>query len=297
MLATGGGVLAASYFALFSLVAVVLVRAVQRLKPGSSNSLLIGAVGGSWLGYLAVSLVSSDVPALALTGWLITGLVVAIFSADKAERIAKSRRLAGSYRTALRAAMMGMLVATLGCAWVMVRQYRADGRILEAMQLAVSDPNPAFGLLEEAAELAPWEPRYVFERGKLLQATDQHDAALDTYETAARVNKQWWNAHIASARFSAFLGDLDRSALWYEEVLRIDPVAPDMKFEAARVEFLRGNASDAVELLEKAVADKADVADWWLLLAEVRFAVGDEAGGQSAYEIAVEINPGLADPA
>ena len=297
MLATGGVVLAFAYTALFSLLAVVLVRAVRRLKPGSSDSLLIGTVGGSWLGYLAVSLVSIDAPALALTGWLITGLVVAICSADEAERLVKSRRLVGSYRTALLAAMAGVLVVTLGGAWVMVRQYRADGRLLEATQLAASDPDRAFELLEGAVELAPWEPRYVFEQGKLLQATGKYDAALDAYETAATVNKQWWDAHITSARLSAFLGDLDRSALWYEEVLRIDPVAPDMRFEAGQVAFFRSDSSRAVELLEKAVVDKADVADWWLLLAEARFAAGDEAGGQSAYEKAVEINPAFADTA
>ncbi len=69
-----------------------------------------------------------------------------------------------------------------------------------------------------------------------------------------------------------------------------------MKFEAGRVAFLRSDAARSVELLEAAVTDKADVADWWLLLAEARFAAGDEAGGQSAYEKAVEINPALADP-
>jgi tetratricopeptide (TPR) repeat protein len=167
---------------------------------------------------------------------------------------------------------------------------------MEATQLAASDPGRAYGLLEEAAELASWEPRYVFEQANLLDATGQQEAALDAYESAATVNKQWWDAHIASARLSAFLGDLDRSALWYEEVLRIDPVAPDMKFEAGRVAFLRSDANRAVELLEAAVTDKSDVADWWLLLAEARFAAGDEAGGQLAYEKAIEINPALADP-
>ena len=296
MLATGGVVLAAAYIAFFSFVFVVLVRAVRRLEPGSSDSLLIGAVGGAWLGYVAVSAVSIDVPALALTGWLLTGLVVAICSADGAERIVKSRRFFGTYRKVLRAAMTGVLMLTLVGAWTMVRQYRADGRLLKATQLAASDPGRAFGLLEEAAELAPWEPRYVFEQANLLDATSQQEAALDAYESAATINKQWWDAHIASARLSAFLGHLERSALWYEEVLRIDPVAPDMKFEAGRVAFLRGDTARAVELLEAALTDKADIADWWLLLAEARLAAGDEAGGQSAYEKALEINPALAPP-
>ena len=296
MLATGGIVLAAAYIALFSLVSVVLVRTVRRLEPGSSDSLLIGAVGGAWLGYLAVSAVSIDVPALALTGWLLTGLVVAVCFGDGTERVVKSRRFVGTYRKVLRAAMTGVLVLTLAGAWSMVRQYQADGRLLKAFQLAAADPDRAFGLLEEAAELAPWEPRYVFSQANLLDATGQQEAALDTYESAATVNKQWWDAHVASARLSEILGDLDRSALWYEEVLRIDPVAPDMKFEAGRVAFLRSDTARAVELLEAAVTDKADVADWWLLLAEARFAAGDEAGGQSAYEKAVEINPNLADP-
>jgi hypothetical protein len=136
----------------------VLVRTVRRLEPGSSDSLLIGAVGWAWLGYFVVSAVSIDVPAIALTGWLLTGLVVAICSGDESERIVKSRRFVGTYRKVLRAAMTGVLVLTLAGAWSMVRQYRADGRLLKASQLAAADPDRAFGLLEEADELAPWEP-------------------------------------------------------------------------------------------------------------------------------------------
>lgn len=296
MLAGGGLVLGLAYLSLLVVVAVFLVKAVRRAE--GDTVLMVGGIAGAWVGYLAQATVSIDVPAPALVGWMLSGLVVGLGGGE--ERIGVV--FTGKHRAGLRtrttlAGVLGALtLLALSSGWFMLRQYRADAAALQGSIVLQSSPAEALAEFERAASLAPWEPRYVFEQGNAFDEAGRLPEALEAYERAAQVDPHWWDSHIAAARLSAFLGDLDRSAEWYAQVLEIEPVAPDMKFEAGRVEFLRGEFAKAAEFLEAALEGEPDEADWWLLLAEARSNSGDEAGAEAAFATAVELNPALADP-
>jgi O-antigen ligase/Flp pilus assembly protein TadD len=284
MLAEGGIPLALAYLGLVGTVAVALIRGLRTFR---GNSLIrLGGLGGAWAAYQLQSLVSIDVPSLALLHMVMAGGIWAA-TAGESEEVRGKRR---SARPSARMAGIGILALVVVGALAVIRPYRADLWARRGARAAVEDVEGAVDALTRAVAIAPWEARYFFERGATFDQAQRWEEALVDYERAGRIAPRYWEAVLSAARLSAFLGAHDKAAAWYGQVLVIEPEAPDFKVEVANFYLVTGKPGPAGSLLEEAVALVPDRAEWWLLLAQARRETGDLQGADAATARAAELS-------
>jgi Tfp pilus assembly protein PilF len=87
-------------------------------------------------------------------------------------------------------------------------------------------------------------------------------------------------------RRGQFPGALTR----YEEVLRARPADPDVLYLKGLALLQSGRAKDAGEWMEKAVARRGNVAEWWRNLGVCRQQAGDPAGALTALQKACQLD-------
>jgi predicted Zn-dependent protease len=77
----------------------------------------------------------------------------------------------------------------------------------------------------------------------------------------------------------------------YRRALALDPRNHYAMLGLAEILVERGQAAEAVPLLEGAVARRRNRAPYRVLLGDARRAAGDEAGARRAWEEALEVDP------
>jgi putative inorganic carbon (HCO3(-)) transporter len=148
-LAVGGGMpLLLAYLAVVGFVGWRLVQGLR--ASGGEERLVLAGLGGAWLAYHVQSLVSLDMPALAVAHWVLAGAIVGATSAGGSVRV-PARRFVGAALVVL---------AVLG-AFVAVRPLRAELHLAAALRADAHDRSAAsVAHLEDATRLAPWASVY-----------------------------------------------------------------------------------------------------------------------------------------
>ncbi|HUP15151.1 MAG TPA: tetratricopeptide repeat protein [Acidimicrobiia bacterium] len=284
MFAEGGLFVGIAYLGVVGVVLVGLIVGLRRLQGW--ERLQLAGFGGAWLAYHAQSLVSIDVPQLGVVHWAMAGAIAASYPSIASAKELWSIR--GVSRPALKVAAVGVAFAGL----IMVTlPYRADGVVGRGARLATSNPAQAIELLSEGASMAPWEPDYWFELGQVQAGS--LPAAARSFERSSVAHPRYWDGTVFAAGTFHLLGDFERAAQLWERTFDLDPVAPEVRVEAASTYLGLGDPGRAIELLEFALDLLPGQADWWLLLAEARDAVGDQEGAEAARSQAIAIDPTL----
>jgi putative inorganic carbon (HCO3(-)) transporter len=289
-LAGGGVLLAGSYLAIVGFTGLALLRGLRQ-TTGEAR-LLLGAFGGSWLAYQIQSLVSIDVPAIALLHWATAGgIVVIALSPETRLHIAP----ASGDLTPWRRTLMPLAVAVIGIAaiWFATQPLRAD---IEAGQARDSRRPGQYETsarhARRATELAPWEGSYWALLAGALDRMGDLPAAYDAGSRAAREDS--WNSSyaLAAAGIAERRGSVDDALFWLDEALERDPHNPAVLQTTARFNLESGSPRRARSVLEHAVAVDPTSAETWGLLGAAYETLGDEQSARQAYERALDLDAG-----
>ncbi|HEV2126879.1 MAG TPA: tetratricopeptide repeat protein, partial [Chloroflexota bacterium] len=271
MLASGGIILAVAYVAFILYALWNAAGGVRRLEGDSLR--LLGGVAGAWVAYQVQSLVSIDVPALAVAHFTLAGALVGLAGITTREVRLPWASAASNFRRQpalqwLAAAasgallLVGLMLGTL--------PLRADvragqgARLLDAGRSAEAVPE-----LQRAVKMAPWETRYRVLAGRALHDAGRVEEARAQFLEAVASEPRNIEALIWSGRMSALLEDYAAAEKWYGRVLAVEPLHPAPKVELARMQASRGELGAARELLAQALATDPNNAEALTLQDEI----------------------------
>lgn len=243
----GGGVpLLVAYVLFVAAVGGTLLRAVR--SAHGHHRLAVGALGGAWAAYLVQSLVSMDVPPLALLGWLLSGMIVGLAEPSRAPQFSTCRHRPWSQPAALAAA------AAAGAVLLLVAiPVRADVAARRAIGLTADDRHAeAEDALRRALELNPWEPQYAVQLARLRASRGDHAQALQAYRLAATRQPRGIAQAVETPRVAHLAGDHQAASAGYDAALALDPRSPDLLLEAGRHHLRWGERERGAQLLERA---------------------------------------------
>ncbi len=308
MLANGGLVLAVPYLAFVGLTGWSLVRGLMR--NAGEDRLLLAAVGGGWLAYQVQSLVSIDVPPIAVLHYVLAGAVVGLGARPALRELklpgareakAKGKKGRNAAPRAVLAphspAVVGVLaLGGLVGAFLATTPVRADAHAATAQLVGASQLDAAVGEYERAASIAFWESRYYSLEGQLLTrpGVDRGEQALAAQLRAVEREPRSLANLINAARLSASLGQMEEASRLWERVLEVDPKTPEVLVDVGRFFLSAGELERAGELLQYVVEARPDEAPYWVAFGELREAQEDAAAAKEAYERAVELDPEVA---
>lgn len=296
LLAEGGVLVGVPYLAFVGAVGWALARGLRTLH--GPRLVQLGGLGAAWTAYQVQSLVSFDVPALALLHWILAGAILVVAGPPGELRIAlplgapagtgaKARSVA---RRRTRTASVVGGVMLLIVAVPITRPLRADLAAGAATESRTIDA--ALAQISDARALAPWEPSYPMLEARIHQQAGDLGAALAAFADAADEDPSALDAPLSAARLATQDDATAVARERYDDALRAEPLAPLLKAEIGEFELLHGDPERAVTLLEEAVARDPRQADWWIVLGSARREVGDRSGARAALERALELEPG-----
>lgn len=248
-LLSGGGVpLLAAYLAFVAGVGLVLVRGIRRSH--GEQRLLLGGLGGAWVAYQLQSLVSIDVPPLALLHWLLAGLIVAVAAPDIAGRVTACRHRAWSRSAA---------AATTAVAGVVVLALATPLRAEVAARRGVTftargDHARAEESFQTALRLNTWEPAYALGLARERAHRGDAAAAYQAYVLASARQPRGIAQALERARIADDARRHSEAAAAYADAVTIDPNSPPLLVEAARHHIRWGDPELALTLLARAVS-------------------------------------------
>lgn len=298
MLSNGGLFLGVTYLALVGFTGWVLVSGLRRCQ--GERRFLVAGFGGAWLAYQVQSLVSFDLPPLALTHYVLAGAIIVLGAPPTFRNftlpgtaVVRTRKKGGVLRipSSTRWALGALSVAVVAALVITSRPLRADAAAGRANR--TENPAEAIASFERAHRLAPWEAIYWLQYASMLEKTGRKADALRADERAAELESGNALYAVFAARLSKQTGDVTRAARWFREAVRRDPQNAALLLEAAGFEQEQGRPEAAVRILERAVKVRDD-ADTWLALAQARRAAGALDEARLAYERVLHLHPGHA---
>lgn len=261
LLAGGGLPLGLAYLAVVLAVGWMLVRGLTRLWGAPLR--LLGAFGGAWVAYQVQSLVSFDVPPLAVLGWVTAGaVVVAAGGAAVIDvrlpwwKTSVLRRGSGllPHAPGLRLLVAGTLVLGGVAAVGALTPLYADVLGRAAAEARDTDPQRAIAAAERATGLAPWRPEYWREVGAAYLRAGLVEQAATALERGVRADPRHLALVLSAAGAAAAMGDEQRAAALYEQAVAIEPRAPDVLLEAAEFLAEAGRPERASDLVRTVLA-------------------------------------------
>lgn len=295
MFAEGGILLGLAYLAFVVLVGSALIQGLRRWD--GDRRLLLAAVGGAWLAYQVQSVVSIDVPVLALSHWLLAGAVLVV--AESAELVpirvpgleskerrrgktragmVRRREIAGRFATALAVlSIVGLVVF----ASVLLR---ADAALKSAL---LAERAGVDGIAAENAsrtvELMPWWPKYWIDASRIVETARGVEAGISMLREAIARDPRHLHAHVNLGRAYSRADERDAAVEVYEEVVRLDPLTPRYQAEYGEALLLAGRPTEALPRLQDAVAMEP-VPQYWLVLGRAYEQLGRTTEAVEAYE-------------
>lgn len=277
MLAHGGLLLGLAWAAFVVTVGVVLVRGLRR-TTGDRRVLLAG-YGGGWLGYQVQSLVSLDVPPVALLHF-ITAAGVLLLAGPV--RVAELRTGRLPRPAALVAASLVLLLAVAAVGQVL-RPLRADANAALAIRAAQGgDLEQALASGERALRFNPVEPSYQRAQAKRIVRTAPERGLVELQRSASMEP-----GSVAYAQdvvdLAERLDDVETARAWREEVLRRDPNNVRLLLATAAQRAATGDLATAERRYERALLVQPRQPDVYVALAEVQTASGDDAAAERTW--------------
>ena len=258
-MASGGGLpLLAAYLAFVALVGLRLLRGLRTLTGAPLE--LLGVFGAVWTAYQAQSLVSIDVPQLALLHYLSAGAILALTAAERHPAGAGAPR---PWAAALRHPMARQVaVAALALIVMLPLLTVVTAEKLVGASAAASsahDKDTALARVRLAARLAPWEPLYWAGIGVTeVWGGEPTPAALEAYLEAVRRDPRGLPHVIAAADAATALGRLPLAMELLDDALVLEPHAAEVKVKAATVALRLGQTARARALVRQALAFAPD---------------------------------------
>lgn len=278
MLSNGGLLLGLTYAAAVVAVGVALVRGL--LTARGDQRLALAGFGGVWLAYQAQSLISFDVPPLAMLHWLSAGVIVAL-AAPPAWRTVSLPGKAVAQPVNRKGKPVGQAVvpastwagqagvAVVGLVAVFFALYPLRADLLAASEPNVSNPEQAARALanfERAAEMNPADPGYPYLAAQTFMAGEQYVESLVAGAEAADRNRGSVQYAFFVARQAQLLQDGATAAVWIREAARRDPSNPLTLVQSGGYLQSVGQTEDARELLTRALELDPDNAEAQSLL-------------------------------
>lgn len=299
LLADGGLLVALPYLGIVGCTASLLFRALRTTR--GETRLLLAAFGGSWVAYQVQSMVSIDVPPLALLHWTAIGGIVVLSGPPplRAYRVQVLRRRPSApdrdvgpspvRRSAL--ALGAVAMTGIAATWRVSQPLRADVAAAHARDArSTGDLDEARARAEQATDLAGWEGSYWALRAGVLDQAGDLAAASAAGERAAKESP--WNSTyaLAVAGLAERRHESGEAIRWLAEAVRRDPDNPAVLQVAARFHLKQGSAVSARRMLEHAVVIDPRRADSWRLLGEARQRLGDDEGAAAAFARAARLS-------
>jgi putative inorganic carbon (HCO3(-)) transporter len=288
ILASGGALLALAYGAFVLATGWCLVRGLRRTQ--GSEQVLLAALGGSWLAYQAQSLVSLDVPPLALAHWILAAGVIAASGELRITALGTARRPGSLLPQAAVAALALPLV------WVALLPVRADAASARATEArAKGNAYAAMNAATDATQLASWEASYW---SQLAGAYAAAGRPLDSYRAGVRATRAAPGDPVvamATAGAAQQLGDQRNAERWFREAVRRDPHDP-VPARTAGLYFLRiGDYQRSYAYMKRAVADAPGQLDFSIDLGRAALAAGRKEEAIELFRDALRREPGRKD--
>jgi len=129
-------------------------------------------------------------------------------------------------------------------------------RVLDLMaSTAEADTERAEGLAERALAAAPRNPLARFAKGQVLRAQHRYDEAIQEYEAAIALNRNWANAysHLGWCQFMS--GSIEALIPAQERAIRLSPRDPQIGLYYSRIGYahlLQSRTDEALVWYEKA---------------------------------------------
>lgn len=303
MLAGGGLLTASAYMTFVALVGAVGVWSV--VKSQGSSRLLNAAVLSGWAAYQVQSLVSIDVPALAVWHWLLAGAVVAGIPLDRVahRESAQSaepgtKRKGGVPRRAGRRSPRKLrpvpaaiaAVLTLAALWLATWPARWDLAAGAAYRSAIGGDPAGLTELERVASAVPWEPEYWESLGRASAALGDQPAALAAFEEAASRDPGGLSPVLNAARAAVATGQDALAAHYYRLALSRDPHSPELSFEFGQF-MANEDPQAAIDHVERAVSARPETTAWWVYLGKLLVLAGNDQEAIAAAQAAYELDP------
>jgi len=304
MFVSGGVLLGSAYLAMLLLTGGTLWRGLRRLEGPDRH--LLAATGGAWVAYQVQSIVSIDVPPLAVFHWVLTGAIVAqaggvtilTIGKPKDARTTRAERRRGDIGDRVGrsgAVAIGMLtVLSLVAAWNLLRPMRAVAAADRSEdRIEAGDPQGALESAARATSLAPWQARNWFLQGRALERLGENREARQAAERAAELAPGNPGYLLVVAELAQRAND--ESALkWFERAYEADPQDARVTPSFARALILFGMSEEALSILEQAIA-RAPTAELWGLKGRLHALDGRTDLAIRAYEKALALDPAHAE--
>jgi len=306
MFVSGGIPLGLAYLAMVLLTAGTLWRGLRRLE--GPKRLLLAATGGAWVAYQVQSIVSIDIPPLAVLHWVLTGAIVAqsgglsflTFGRSKPARVAtRAERRRGN--TGVRVdgpgpVAIGLLTAlSLVAAWNLLRPMRAVAAADRSEDLIeAADPQAALEMSRKATNLAPWQARNWFLQGRALERVGEVGEARRAARRAATLAPGTATYALIVAELAQRAQDHDEALIWFRRAYAADPRDGQVSPVVAQGLILYGMREEALPILEKAIA-RAPTAELWGLKGRLHALDNRTDLAMEAYEKALKLDPAHAE--
>ena len=157
------------------------------------------------------------------------------------------------------------------------------------------DPHSASSLLAQVVNGAPGVPEYHFNYGLVLQALEQHFAAIEQFGTATRVRPEGRFLWLALALSHAALRNFPAAVAAQERALDLDSAAAADWLAAAEYYFMAGRYDDARQAVGKARELGSHDARGDFVEARCAAVAGDDDTALELLQRAVDIRPGFGE--
>lgn len=298
MLVSGGFVLGACYVAFLLVTGWALVTGLRRTN--GERRLLLAAVGGAWLAYQVQSLVSIDIPPLALVHWVMAAVIAVlareprflIFGAPAAPPAPGRRgRRSAPVKGRPRAVLAVLAIAGLFVALQALRPMRAVAASERAEALiAAGDQTGAAAAAAKAVRLAPWQARNWFVRGGALERTGDLVEARRSARRAADLAPGNATYALIVAELAQRAQDHEEAKRWYLRAWRADPLNTVTAPDIARGLLQYGERKAAAEVLDVAL-ERAPSGELWALKGRMHALDGRVDLAFAAYRRALQLDP------
>lgn len=301
MFTSGGFVVGLAYLALVALTTVVLVRGLRRTT--GRDRLLLAGLGGAWLAYQVQSVVSIDIPPLALAHWVLAASMAAVagslrFASVGSEPVSgppvRRKPRASRPRPMPVGTKAGIGAAVFVAALLLVVMTRPMRGVAATEQvddlISAGQPQAALDRAREAVELAPWDARAWAEYSRVAKG-------LREFDTARRAARRAVYLAPASSAYALQLAglaqrdqDIEAAIRWNLHAAEVDPLNPEVLARVGRNLLTYGRGAEAESLARKGLRMQERAVLWAVL--GLRYALdGEEARAIEAYRRAVEIDP------
>ena len=157
--------------------------------------------------------------------------------------------------------------------------------------LYLGDFEKSLECFDKACELDPTDGDPQYNRSMAIRSMQRHEEALQNYLTTYEKFPDHFFNLMNCGNVSRRMGNYDQAIDMYEAGLKQCPESWELIYNIACVKILQAKYEEALELIEKALKLNDDFGELYYCKAICLKNLGDEAGKDAAYAIAINYKP------